>query len=126
MKKLLLLLVIVVAVFVVYNRQRLFLRDPLGSVVRDGIKEDGAQVFVNYSSDVMIENDDSPLYTELIAHDDHTGMPQNLKCIHYVACLMDADLPTLLPWLGGLKVHSMTARSVRFLDGKRETTVTLY
>ena len=126
MKKLLLLLIIVGAIFVVYNRQRLFLRDPLGSVVRDGLKEDGAQVFVNYSSDVMIENDSPPLYTELIAHDDHTGMPQNLKCIHYVACIMDADLPTLLPLPAALTVHSMTARSVRFLDGKRETTVTLY
>lgn len=126
MKKLILLLIVIAAVCILYNRQRLFLRDPLANVVRDGVKEQGAQVFINYNSDVMVENDNAPLYVELIAHDDHTGAPQQLKCIHFVACLTDADLPTLLPWPAGLTVHSMSSRSVRFLDGKRETTVTLY
>jgi len=126
MKKLILLLIVVAAVLIVYDRQRLFIRDPLGSVMRDGVREEGAQVFINYSSDVMIENDKPPLYAVLIAHDNHTGMPQQLKCIHFVACLTDADLPTLLQWPAGLTVHSMSSRSVRFLDGKRETTVTLY
>ena len=126
MKKLLLLLVIVAAVFVVINRQRLFVRDPMGVVVRNGLKEDGAQVFINYSSDVMVENDTSPMYIELIAHDNHTGVPQQLKCVHFIACLTDADLPTLLPSPSGIKVHAMDSRKVWFADGARETTVTLY
>ena len=126
MKKLILLLLIIGAAFIVYNRQRLFLRDPMALVVRNGLKEDGAQVFINYSSDVLIENDNPPMYVELIAHDDHTGVPQQLKCIHFIACLADADLPTLLPLPAGIKVHSMSARKVWFADGVRETTVTLY
>jgi hypothetical protein len=35
MKKIILLLVVVAVVFVVWSRQRLYVRDPLGSVMRD-------------------------------------------------------------------------------------------
>lgn len=125
MKKLLLLLIAVAAVFILYNRQRLFLRDPLGSVVRDGSRESGAQVFINYSSDVLIEND-APLYVEVVEHNNHSGAPLHMQCVHYVACLLDADVPTLAPWPGGIVVQSMTSKFVTFLDGKRLTTVTLY
>ena len=125
MKKLLLLLIVVAAVFVVYNRERLFLRGPLGSVARNGSKESGAQVFINYNSDVLIEND-APLYVEVVEHGNNTGVPPHMQCIHYVACLLDADVPTLAPWPGGITVQSLTSRYVTFRDGKRQTTVTLY
>ena len=47
--------VLLVVVAVVY-RQRLFLRDPLGKVERNGIRVDGASVFINYYNDVLIQN----------------------------------------------------------------------
>ena len=46
-----LLLVIFVAVF----RQRIFLRDPLGKVERNGVVVDGARLFINFSNDVLVE-----------------------------------------------------------------------
>jgi hypothetical protein len=53
-KKLFVLLALGFAVFVWVYRERLFLRDPLGVVERDGVKEDGARVFINYSNDVLM------------------------------------------------------------------------
>ena len=58
MKKLLLLVIFVVfLVFVLINRNRLYVRDPLGSVARDGVKEAGAQVYINFQNAVLIENE---------------------------------------------------------------------
>ena len=54
------LVIAVIAVFVAYNRNRLFVRDPLGSVTRNGAKEAGAQVYINFSNDALIENDNPP------------------------------------------------------------------
>jgi hypothetical protein len=49
------LLVVIAAVY----RQRLFLRDPLDKVERNGIRVDGASVFINYYNDVLIQNADA-------------------------------------------------------------------
>ena len=73
MRKLILLLVVVAVVFVVWNRQRLYVRDPLGSVVRDGVKEQGAQVLINYSNDVLLQNYNAPMYVTLIQHGEPCG-----------------------------------------------------
>jgi hypothetical protein len=54
-KKLLLLAIVMFVVFVFLYRQRLFLSDPLASMTRDGVKESGAQIFINYPNDVLVE-----------------------------------------------------------------------
>jgi hypothetical protein len=121
-KKLILLLFLVFVVFVVYNRQRLYLRDPLGNVLRDGVKEDGTQVFINYSNDVLLENDHPPMYVTVIQHDDHIGTPLKLQCIHFVVCLADADVVTLAGTTND-KVDSMSSRTVSFHDDERRQVV---
>lgn len=126
MRRIIVLLLIVLAGFVAWNRHRLFVRDPLGNVVRNQAQESGAQVYMNFDSDVLIENDNPPMYVEVIAHDNHTGVPQKLHCIHYIACLMDADVPTLLPMPGGISVELMNSKLVQFREGKRETDVELF
>lgn len=125
MKKLVVLLFAMFLIFVVWDRQRFFVRDPLANVVRDGVKEGGAQVYINYNNDVLIENDRAPMYVEVVEHNGHTGVPTALKCVHYMACLLDADVPTLLQKPETIAVQSMSNKEVRFLDGKRETVVTL-
>ena len=126
MRRIIVLLLIVFIGFVVWNRQRLFVRDPLANVVRNQVSEPGAQVYINFNSDVLIENDRAPAYVEVVAHDNHTGVPQKLHCIHYVACLLDEDVPTLLPMPGGISVELMNSKLVQFRDGKRETDVELF
>jgi hypothetical protein len=124
-KKFLLLLVVILVVFVVYYRHRLYLRDPLGNVTRDGVKEDGTQVFLNYSNEVLLENDQPPMFVMLVQRDDHVGLPLNLKCLHFVACLTDADTATLAATEPNVTVESMTGKAVTYRAGKHEVVVTL-
>ena len=126
MRKLILLLVVVAVVFVVWNRQRLYVRDPLGSVVRDGVKEQGAQVLINYSNDVLLQNYNAPMYVTLIQHGDRVGSPVEMHCLAYMACLLDADVPAFLVTEEGAKVTTMTGKVLEYRDSKgRDTVVTL-
>ena len=126
MRKFILLLVVVAVVFVVWNRQRLYVRDPLGSVVRDGVKEAGAQVLINYSNDVLVQNYNAPMYVLLVQHGNRVGTPAEMHCVAYVSCLMDADEPTFISTEEGAKVSEMTGKVVEYRDAKgRDVVVTL-
>ena len=125
MRKFILLLVVLAVVFVVWNRQRLYVRDPLGSVLRDGVKEQGAQVLINYSDDVLLQNYNAPMYVTLIQHGDRVGTPVILHCVAYVMCLLDADVPSFIATDEGAKVM-MSGKTVEYRDAKgRDTVVTL-
>jgi hypothetical protein len=114
-KKLLLLVVLVFIVVVVVRRQRLFLRDPLASVMRDGVKESGAQVYINYPNDVLIENDNAPAYVLIVQHGQHVGTPGRLPCLHWTACMIDADQATLVDPMK-VQVGEMSGELVEFHD----------
>jgi hypothetical protein len=122
MKKLFLMLVLIAVVFVAYDRQRLFVRDPLGSVTRDGVQEKGAQVFINYSNDVLIENDNPPMHVTLVQHGQPIGTPAKLKCVHYVVCLTDADVAKLVDADPGGRIDSMGGKLVEYRNGSGQAT----
>jgi hypothetical protein len=124
-KKILLLVVLVLVVFLVMNRERLFVRDPMGSVTRDGVKDDGAQVYINSKNDVLIENDHAPLYVTVIQHGNHVGTPKSMPCLHWVVCMADAEAWTLVVEDTNAVVESMTGKSVVVRDGKTEMVVSL-
>jgi hypothetical protein len=125
-KKFILLLVLVAVVFLVWNRQRIYLRDPLGSVARDGVKESGAQVYINYSNDVLLANYNAPVYVLLVQHGERVGTPATIHCVAYVACLLDADVATMVEGSEGAKAESMSGKVVEFRDGDgRDAVVTL-
>ena len=127
MKKILLLLFVVAVVFVLWNRERLYVRDPLGRVTRDGVKEAGVQVYINYSNDVLLENDKAPMYLTLVQHGQRMGTPGGLKCLHYLVCRTDSAVSTMVLEGGKFVVESMSANFVRFRGGDgRETVVRLY
>ena len=96
MKIVIALILLLLIVFVVVDRNRIYVRDPLGSVTRAGVKESGAQVFVNFAGDALIENDNAPMYIVLVQHT-QIGEPSKLSCAHWLACLTDADIATLAP-----------------------------
>ena len=126
MKKWIALALIVAGIFAVYVRNRLYVRDPVGSVSRNGINEAGAQIYINFSSDVLIENDNSPAYTLLLQHSNHVGTPVELHCLHWLLCMTDADAATFTQPPPSIAVEEMTGKSIRFLDSdKRETVVML-
>ena len=125
MKKLIALLVILLVVFVVVERKRVFVRDPLASVTRAGEKIDGEQVYINYYNDVLLENDNPPMLVMLVEKGQPVGIPTKLRCIHWVACLTDADAASTLPL--NAKVQSMSSKAVRFQDeNAQEWVVTLH
>ena len=114
MKKLIALLVLALIVFAIVERQRIFVRDVLASVERDGTKVDGEQVFINMHNDVLLENDNPPMLVFMAQKGQPLGVPTKLRCIHWVACLTDADVATTIA-VGG-STPAMNAKTVTFRD----------
>ncbi len=130
MRNFLVLLAVAALAFLAWNRHRLYVRDPLGSVMRDGVKEQGAQVLISYTGDVLLQNYNPPLYVTLIQHRGpnlaRVGTPAEMHCVAYVACLMDADVPAFSADDSGAKVTRITDRTVEYRDANgRDTVVSL-
>jgi hypothetical protein len=113
-KKLIALLAILLIVFVVVERKRVYVRDPLASVTRSGEKVSGEQVYINFYNDVLLENDNPPMLVMVVEKDQPVGVPTKLRCIHWVACLTDADAASKLPL--NASVQSMSSKAVQFRD----------
>ena len=122
-KKWIALGLLVIVVFVAYNRNRLFVRDPLGSVTRNSAREAGAQVFINFSNDALIENDNAPMYVFLVQHNNHAGSPVELHCLHWLLCMTDADVATMVQPQAPIAIGEMTNKAVHFVDSDKRNTV---
>jgi hypothetical protein len=98
MKRFLVLSGIILIVLVTVYRQRLFLRDPLAKVYRNGVRQEGLRVSINYSNDVLVQDPNgAPLY--LVQHwNESPGFPQELKCLRGMVCWTDHDHATLVPF----------------------------
>ena len=114
MKKLIALLILAFVVFVVVERQRLYVRDVLASVQRDGADVDGEQIYININNDVLLENDNPPMLVFMAQKGQALGVPTKLRCVHWLACMTDADVATTMP-LGGSK-PVMSGKTVTFRD----------
>jgi hypothetical protein len=126
MKKVLALGLLVFLVFVVVHRQRLFLRDPLASVTRDGVKVDGVRVMINYSNDVLLE-DPTAGHRRMYLIQNWNKVAETptapLRCLQGLACLTDADEAAgavLVPGTRGRRSPfegvTMTNKRVEFVD----------
>lgn len=94
MRKLLILLVLVAVVFIAVNRQRLFLRDPLATVTRDGVKVDGVAVMINYSNDILLTDGSAGkrrIYLVQNWNKVAATPTAALKCLQGLVCLTNAD-----------------------------------
>jgi hypothetical protein len=93
MGRFLILLTVLAVVFVGIEREKLFLRDPLASVTRDGAPVAGAKVLINFSNDALLEDTSGGrLRVYLAQHwDDVVVVPAELKCLGAMVCLTDAD-----------------------------------
>ena len=95
-------LLIVIVVLVVF-RQRLFLRDPIAKVERNGLQQTEYRVYLNYFNDILVED---------LAHDRRylvqarkgvpmvPGIPGHLGCVRGLACLTEENYAPTDP-LGG-------------------------
>ena len=109
-----LLLVVFVGVF----RQRIFVRDPLGKVERNGVAVDGARLFINFSNDVLVEEPGTERRYLVQGWSGVPGLPQILGCVQGLVCWTDADHAAVFPLDGrGAGTRAvMSAKEVAFAD----------
>ena len=126
MKKLFALVLICVVVFVVVYRQRIFVRDPLATVTRDGVTMGNVQVMINYTNDVLLTDGSKPerrLYLVQNWNKAAEVPAVPLRCIYGVACMTDADQASAARLEVGSRGRrtpfegvTMTNRRVEFVD----------
>jgi hypothetical protein len=125
MRKFLLLVILVIVVFIVLNRQRVFLWDPIAHVERDGVAVDHARAMINYSNDVLLTDGSAGKNrVYLLQHwDKEPVAPSVLKCLTGLGCLTDNERATGTPIPVGARGRrapfagvTMTNREVQFLD----------
>lgn len=124
MKTTLTVLVVLFLVAVIYYRQRIYVRDPLATVYRDDVQQSGVEVFINYSNDVLLEQNSGPAPNRILIQDWNKmpGTPLTLTCLRWTACLTEADKAPTIPLtrIGKGKYDPkvfMASRQVLFTDG---------
>ncbi|CAN5576026.1 hypothetical protein BH10ACI4_BH10ACI4_31860 [soil metagenome] len=121
MRKLLVIALVLAVVVLVVFRQRLFLRDPLAKVERNGQEQKEFRVYINYFNDVLVEDLEGNRRFLVQAKDAETvvpGSPLHLQCVRGMACLTESDYAPTVP-LGGkgyVPQTEMTSAFVSFLD----------
>jgi hypothetical protein len=132
-KKLLLLIVLGLAVFVVVYRQRVFMWDPIATVTRDGVKQGSVRVMINYSNDVLIDDRSTEKRRMYLVQNWNKVAQYSegpLKCVQYLACMTDADQATGEKVTSGSRGRrepfegvTMTNKRVEFVDENGELVV---
>ena len=130
MKKILLLVFLVVLGFIWVNRGRVYVRDPLATVYKTAaggggeVKQSGVQVYIDYSNDVLLEQDAEPGGYRVLVQgwNKMPGTPVVLKCLRWMVCMADADHASAYPvaWNGKGKYDprvAMSGREVSFVEG---------
>ena len=126
MKKLLLLLTLGLVVFVAIYRQRLFLRDPVATVSRDGVKQGDVRVMINYTNDILLDDASTStrkLYLVQNWNKIAGGPTAPLKCFAGLVCMTDADQASATPVESGSRGKrsafegvTMTSKRIEFVD----------
>ncbi len=119
MRKILIVGTLLLVVFVAVFRQRIFVRDPLGKLERNGVVQDGARLYINYSNDVMVEDSARHEFVLVQGWNGLPGVPQHLFCLTGMMCWTNADRAAVFPveGTGGKTPAVMSAKEVTFVDG---------
>lgn len=127
MKKLLAIVVILLVAFLVVNRQRIYLRDPLAKVSRDGVAVGDVTTMINYSNDVLLLDASDPQHRRIYLVQGWNKLASvptvPMRCEATLACMADADQATATPITPGSRGRrepfqgvTMTNRRVEFVD----------
>jgi hypothetical protein len=118
LKRILIVGTLLLVVFVAVFRQRIFVRDPLGKVERNGAALDGSRLYINYSNDVLVEDLTRHQFVLVQGWNALPGVPQHLFCLTGMVCWTDADRAAVFPveGVGGRTRAAMSAKDVSFVD----------
>ena len=119
MRKILIVGILLLVVFVAVFRKRIFIRDPLGKVQHSGVAQDRARLYINYSNDVLVEDAAQHQFVLVQGWSALPGVPQHLFCLTGLMCWTDADAAAVFPveGIGGRTRAVMSAKEVSFVDG---------
>ena len=122
MKRILIVGILLLVVFVAVFRHRIYVRDPLGKVERNGVALDGSRLFINYSNDVLVEDSARHQFVLVQGWNGLPGVPQHLFCLTGMMCWTDADRAAVFPveGVGGKTRAVMSAKEVTFVDESGE------
>jgi hypothetical protein len=118
LRKILIVGTLLLVVFVAVFRQRIFVRDPLGKVARNGVAQDGARLYINYTNDVLVEDSAQHQFVLVQGWSTLPGVPQRLACLIGLVCWTDADKAAVFPveGVGGRTPAVMSPKEVTFVD----------
>ena len=117
MKRILIVGILLLGVFVAVFRQRIYVRDPLGKVERSGVAQAGSRLYINYSNDVLVEDAARHQFVLVQGWSGLPGVPQHLFCLTGLMCWTDADKAAVFPVDGVGKTPAvMSAKEVTFVD----------
>ena len=91
MRKLILLSILALIALAVVYHDRLFLRDPLGKVERNGVAVADARVFINYSNDILVQEESGRRMFVVQNYNRLPGTPTGLTCIQGMLCVTPSD-----------------------------------
>jgi hypothetical protein len=117
MRRFLVLLTLVLVALAVVYRDRLYLRDPLGKMARDGVEQEDARVFINYENDVLVrEKGGSEMF--VVQHwNGQPATPGGLTCVEGMLCVTPADRVVDVGEVASTRAAAqMTDRAVSFTD----------
>ena len=124
MRRFLVLLTLVLIALAVVYRDRLYLRDPLGKLTRNGVEQQDARVFINYENDVLVQEKNG---AEMFVVQHWNGLPAapaGLTCIQGMLCVTPADrVVDVGEAATGQKAAQMTNRAVSYTSPSGATTV---
>jgi hypothetical protein len=100
MKTALTVLFVLFFIFILVNRERIYIRDPIARVYRNNVKQTDMEVFINYSTDVLLQQGDATSRTLIQAWDHVPGTPLTLTCMRWLACMTSEDHAPTLPIRG--------------------------
>ncbi len=132
MKTILLLALLMAIALMAVNRQRIYVRDPMATVYRNDAKQSGVQIFISVAGDMLLWREAEPRESRVLLQgwNKMPGTPERLTCLHWIACLTDADHASTIPldWNGyGTKKGkydpkvSMSSREVTYRDADGAT-----
>ncbi len=117
MRRFLLLAIVAITALAVIYHNRLFLRDPLGKVERNALTVPGARVFINYSNDILVQEDGGRHMFVVQAYNKLPGSPTGLTCIQGMLCVTPSDQAVPGAPEAGKKAV-MSDREVSFTDSE--------
>lgn len=115
MRKLFLLITIVLIALAVIYHDRIFLRDPLGKLERNGAAVDGARIFINYSNDILVQEDGGRRMFIVQNYNKLPGSPTGLTCIQGMMCVTPSDQASS-DIADSANKAQMSSREVSFTD----------